>query len=37
MNEEERRDVIKQINDLLQDTNDKDLMEVYWYLKVYIA
>lgn len=37
MSEDERRDVIRKINDLLEDTNDKDLMEVYWYLKVFIV
>lgn len=37
MSEEERRDVISKINTMLEDTNDTDLMEVYWYLKVFIV
>ena len=37
MSEEERRDVMKKINDLLDETSDSDLMEVYWYLKVFIV
>lgn len=37
MSEEERRNIIGQINGMLDETSDNDLMEVYWYLKVYIS
>lgn len=37
MSDEERRDVINKINGMLEETTDSDLMEVYWYLKVYIS
>lgn len=37
MSEEERRNIIGQINGMLDETSDNDLMEVYWYLKVYIT
>lgn len=37
MSDEERRDVISKINGMLEETTDSDLMEVYWYLRVYIS
>lgn len=36
MSEEERRDIRNKINGMLDETGDSELMEVYWYLKVYI-
>lgn len=36
MTEEERKEIIGTINGILDETDDTDLMEVYWYLKVYM-
>lgn len=36
MEEEDRREILRQINEMLAKTSDQDIMEVYWYLKVYI-
>ena len=37
MSDEERRDVLQKINDMLNESDDGDLLEVYWYLKVFIT
>lgn len=36
MTVEERKEIIGKINGILDETDDTDLMEVYWYLKVYM-
>lgn len=36
MSEEERKEIIGKINNALEETDDTDLMEIYWYLKVYM-
>lgn len=37
MSEEERRDILENIHKMLEETDDSDLMEVFWYLKVFIT
>lgn len=37
MSEEERRDILEKIHGMLEETDDSDLVEVYWYLKVFIT
>ena len=37
MSDEERSDLLEKIHAMLEETEDSDLVEVYWYLKVFIT